>query len=232
MNRALPPGDRGHRSADPRGAYRRRRVVPGSVGLVVGVEDLRRRKTPPDVNPAARKSRAMRDSGFHGVAPLPVFALGGHDGQTYLLPNRAGQEPPNRVWLPAGGFHQLLARNAARPLEQFENRLGLTAFADPLLLARLPRAGGLGFWARFGRFLGGGGLLARLSLGRRDVRATCANVGLFRGFRVLGRGGWGGSDFSVLCHGVFSFSGAYRGHHMDHSEAFKMQVNSAQTVEG
>jgi hypothetical protein len=63
--------------------------------------------------------------------------------------------------LPAGGFEQFLGSSSARPLEQFEDCGGFTALACVVSRAS---------W----RFLLWGGLLTRLTLSGRDVRATCA----------------------------------------------------------
>jgi hypothetical protein len=89
----------------------------------------------------------------------------------------------------------------------------------------------LGLFAAFGRFLGRAGLLTRLCLGGRNGRATLRNTGLFIGFRRVARGcgcGWGGAGF--FCnrrrHFLFSLSGDYRVHDMNHSEAYEKQPKS------
>jgi hypothetical protein len=46
MNRALPPGDRGHRSGDPLGSCGSARAVSRAVGLVCGAADASGRKPP------------------------------------------------------------------------------------------------------------------------------------------------------------------------------------------
>jgi hypothetical protein len=44
----------------------------------------REKGTPPGRNPAARKGRTWRESGFDRVRPLPVLGLGGYDGEPHL----------------------------------------------------------------------------------------------------------------------------------------------------
>ena len=112
------------------------------------------------------------------VGALPVLALGGRDGQPHLLAHGPGQEAADGMRLPAGGFHQFLGGDAARPLQQVQDLGGLAA------VARLG-LGGLGFLRALGRFLGRGGLLPRLALGGRNGRATWRTGGLFVGFRLL-----------------------------------------------
>src|SRR5439155_3348501 len=123
------------------------------------------RKTPPNVNPAARLVAVRSASGFHGIAALAVLALGGGDGQAHLLSDRARQVSAYRMRLPSGGLLQLLGRDAARPLQQFEDLGGLAAVT-----------GGTALLFGFGRLLGRGGLLPRLALLARHVRATWANT--------------------------------------------------------
>jgi hypothetical protein len=117
-------------------------------------------------------------SGFDQVVALPVLALGGHDRQLHLLANSSRDEPPDRMRLPTTRLLQLLGRCPARPLEQIEDLGGLAA-----------ATGAGGFRRALGRFLGRAGLLPRLALFRRDVGATCASGGLFRGFLRRGSGG-------------------------------------------
>ena len=81
--------------------------------------------------------------------------------------------------------------------------------------------------------LGRVGLLPRLALGRRNVCATCANAGLFGGFRLRDsrRGVFGLAFFSNRRH-VFSFRGKHRGHDMDHSGTPERQAKSHATKGG
>ena len=72
------------------------------------------KKTPPGESPAARCGRKRRGSGFDGVAPLPVLALGGRNGQAHLLANGPGKKPAQRMRLPAGSFEQFLGSGSAQ----------------------------------------------------------------------------------------------------------------------
>jgi len=227
MNRALLPRDSDGRSGAPGGQSGHRRSLPSAFRLVRRIANPPERTTPPSGGPAARCGGNRKRSGFDGIAALPVLALRGCHSQAHLLPNRARQEPANRMGLPAGRFHQLLAGNAARPLEQFEDRLGLAAFAGALLLGSFPRTGCFWLRGRFGRFLGWAGLLPRLPLLRRDVRATCATTGLLGRLR-LGRrcSGRRFGLFSIRCH-IFSLAVITARDHMDHSGGPEKQVKSA-----
>jgi hypothetical protein len=110
-----------------------------------------KREKPPVQFPAADVFSEM--SGFDGVGPLVVLALGGRDRQAHFLPDGSGQEPANGMWLPGCGFHQLLGGNAARPLQQFEHLGGLAAVAGARRFLRaLGRFPGLAFFADFAFF--------------------------------------------------------------------------------
>jgi len=109
------------------------------------------RQPPPGSNPAARCER--RKSGFQGVDPLAVLALGGRDRQPHLFPQRAGDEAAQRMRLPAGGLEQLFRARSAGPPQQVEDLGGLAAASGT-------RLGDLGFRAALMRFLRGGGLLS------------------------------------------------------------------------
>src|SRR5207248_1984522 len=85
------------------------------------------RRKPPEMNPAARRNTFWRGSGFQRVVALAVLALGGCDRQSHLLADGARQKPAYRMRLPAYRFHQLLGRDSARPLQQFEDLGGLAA---------------------------------------------------------------------------------------------------------
>lgn len=150
------------------------------------------------------------------VAAFPVLALCRGDFDAHFLAKRPRKESAHRVRLPAGGFHQFLGGRAAGSLQQVDNLGGFAAVAGGIGLVR-----GL---TRFGRFLGGGRLLPRLFLLRRNVGATCANRGAFGGFR-LGRIG----RFRLFCdarHG-FSLRGGYRVDDIDHSVRARLQGDSA-----
>jgi hypothetical protein len=176
--------------------------------------------------PPGRSSAAVwftEGSGFDGICALAVFAFGGNNGQAHFLPDGPGKEPAHRMRLPAAGFLQFLTRRAARPLQQVQD---LRRFAAV--------AGAGGFLRAFGRSFGRGSLLARLPLPRPDGRDTCASAGLFRGFRLLD-GGLAGCVFSFLnrCGHVFVlFGGDYRGHDMDHSGAWRKQVDCSNRTRG
>ena len=177
-DRTLQPGNCGNRSATARGESRHRRVVPGALGLVGRIADPPSRGTPPGSNPAPRFERRGCGSRFDGITSLPVFALGGNNGQAHLLTDGAGQEAADGMRLPSAGLLKLLRCCAARPLQQVQDFGGFAAVA-----------GAGGFLRAFGRFLGRGGLLPRLGLFRRNGRDTCASAGLFRGFRLGNRAG-------------------------------------------
>src|SRR5207249_4259628 len=91
--------------------------------------------------------------------------------------------------LPSGGFHQFLQGCPARPLQQFQDFGGLATVA-----------GGTALLFALRRFLARAGLLPRLRLLRRNVRATCASWGLFRSFRLRSRAGGRRFRFCVRDH--------------------------------
>src|SRR5579864_3789535 len=66
------------------------------------VERVAQRKTPPGMIPAARFE--WSGLGFDRVAPLPVLALGGRDGQTHFLAQSPADEAPQGMRLPGGRF--------------------------------------------------------------------------------------------------------------------------------
>src|SRR5258706_14744365 len=121
MNRALPPRDRGYRNTDPVWPSRSAGVVSGTLGLVGRASNPPKRRTPPEVNPAARRNGNWRRSAFYRVIALAVLALSGCHGKAHLLADGPRQEPAYRMRLPACGFHQFLGGRAARPLEQFQD---------------------------------------------------------------------------------------------------------------
>jgi hypothetical protein len=147
-------------------------------------------ETPPGRSPAARCRRERVGSGFHSVAALPVFALCGGDGQAHFLPHGSRKEPAQRVRLIGSRFKQFLGGSSARSLQQGQDRGGFAAL--PGVVSRAS-----------GRFLFRGGLLTRLTLGGRDVRASCVSTGLFRGLRL-------GRRFRLFCSRVVSLGADYR----------------------
>src|SRR5579862_8908213 len=151
------------------------------------------------------------------VVALAVLALGGGNVQAHLLTDGPGQEPAHGMRLPAAGFLEFLGGRATRPFQQVEDLGGLAAIpcGSALLFAL----------ARFGRFLGRGGLLPRLALLGRDVRALFGNTGRFRGFGL--RSYADGRRFGLFSSGhVFSFGGDYRGRDMNRSGWRTMQGKS------
>ena len=154
MNRTMPPGDCGHRSAAARRSPGRAGALLGALGLVGGAAD--------SAGPAIRKAagrnagglleRMHLSSGADGVVALPVLALGGDDLQAHLLANGAGEEPAHGMRLPAGGRHQSLRSHSARAPQQTEHERRLAAVA-----------GAFGLRGGLGRLLGPGGLLVELA---------------------------------------------------------------------
>ena len=123
-----------------------------------------------------------------------------------------GQSRSPRIMLDTRGLVYGIAPGA---LQQIEHLRGLAAIPAAFFL------GG------FRRFLRRAGLLSCLPLLERNVRALCANTGLFRGFRLLG-----GASFFNSCVHVISFRGNRRGDDMNRSNAPKMQVNSGRILKG
>lgn len=220
MNRALPPGDRGHRSGTDHGQCRRSGVVPGAFGLVGRASHPPEREKPPRRNPGGQCKQIGWFLAVDRVPALAVLALDGRDGQAHFLTQRSADESAYTVGLPVRRFHDLGQRSAILALQQVKDRLGLAALVS---------AGGfLRGFGRFGRFLGGGSLLPRLGFLGRNGRATWRTGGLFGGFGLLvrrcGRGGC--VFFRIRRHLICSFSGDHRGHDMDHSGALGKQANS------
>jgi len=213
MNGTLPARDRGYRGGDPRWQSGSAGFVPGTLGLVCGVENPTRRGTPPGFLPAARIGRGGRESGLDRVSPLTVFDLGRSYSQAQLLADGARQKAAHTMRLPASRLHQFGEGCALGSSQQIEHLLRLAAIAGSTRL-----------FSGLGRFLRGAGLLGRLPLLRRNVRARCADTSPFRGFRLLGR--LSGSGFFNSCIHVISFRGNRRGEDINHSGAPKMQVNS------
>src|SRR5689334_16968522 len=105
--------------------------------------------TPPGRFPAARGSRQGGTSAFNGIGALSLLSLFRYDAQAHLFANRAGEEAPDGVGLPASGLHQFRERSPLRPLQQIQHFGGFAAIPGPF--GRHSRLGGL--WL-FGPLLG------------------------------------------------------------------------------
>ena len=138
MNRALPPGDRGHRGRDSGGQLRPRWIVSAARGLVYRIAIGSEREMPLGGYPAAQERREER-SGFDGVGPLAVIAFGRRHSQAHFLADRARKEAAHGMWLPARSFHELFGCDATGPLQQVQDLVGLAALAGRAGL--LPRLG-------------------------------------------------------------------------------------------
>jgi len=131
-----------------------------------------KRETPPGGNPAARSGRGGWASGFDGICTRALLGFRGCDREPELLAHSPGQESAHAMRLPASRFHQLSQGRSIGPLQQIEDGSGLTAVT-----------GSTGLFRGLGRFLRRAGLLlGRLPLLGRNVRAVCADVGLFAAF--------------------------------------------------
>jgi hypothetical protein len=168
-------------------------------------------------NPAARKARNCEGSGFDRIAALAVFTLRRDYGVAHLFADGPREEAPDGMRLPAGRLHQVFGCDAARLLQKLEYLVGFAAIAAT------------GFLLRFGRFLGRAGLLSRLTRLRRDVAATCARAGPFRGLGLLSNRRFGRFGcFSVRCHAASPLFD--HGHDIDHSGALGKQGKSVSRV--
>src|ERR1039457_7174436 len=105
------------------------------------------------------------------VAALFVLCLGGSDREPHLLAQDAGQEPADRVRLPAGGFPEFLQGGAARALQQVEALGGLAALAGARCLLIIKR---LGRRRAFVGLLRRVGFLARLGPGTPTLCPGCS----------------------------------------------------------
>jgi hypothetical protein len=109
---------------------------------------------------------------FGGLNPeLETVAKGTGYCEPHFLAHRSRKESAQRMRLPASGFQQFLRSDAARPLQQFEDRRRLTAVA-----------GAGGFLSAFGRFLGWGGLLPPLPLPGATFARRAPAVAFFVAF--------------------------------------------------
>jgi hypothetical protein len=153
---------------------------------------------------------------FDRVTALPVLGFHGSEAQTQFLSDGPRQEAAHGMRLPTRCLHQLLQRGSAILLQKLQY---LCSFAA------VPRAFDL--FPALGRFLAFSGLLPRLRLLGRNVRALCASTGAFLGFRL--RGSLGGlRRFYDRCHLGFSFGGDYRSDDIHCSDPLRKQANSAE----
>jgi hypothetical protein len=140
-------------------------ISPGSI-LAHSASGFQGKGDTPPISDSAVRREELRRSGFDGVAAFPIVTFGRGDRQAHFLGYRARQEAADRVRLPAGRLHEFLRSDAAGLLQQAQDLGGLA-----------PIPGTAGFRAAFGRLLSRGGLLARLGLRRRNLRATFAQGG-------------------------------------------------------
>jgi len=122
------------------------------------------------------------------IGALASLGLEGLDLVTRPF-QRAGHEPANRVPLPSHLLHNLGNRSAILALKHRDHLSRLTARARRASF----RFGWFRSLSAFGRLLGRGGLLSRLTLGGRALAALCATLGLpfrfrRRAYRLLGFG--------------------------------------------
>ena len=221
MSETVPSRIRRHRKGNSCRQAGSARVVLGFEGLVDGIANHSKRRTPPGYSPAARRIRSWRKSGFDRVGPLPVLSLGGRHRHPHLLPDGAGEESAHGMGLPACRFQQFLHAGSLMAFQQIQHFCCLAAVASRACLLR-------DVW----RFLECLGLGGRLRPVRRNVRARSGNTSLFAGFGPLGPSHMGGAVFgSRRGHVVVSFGGSYRDH-INHSVCPHKQVNSAGTEQG
>ena len=182
MNRSMPPRDCGNQRAASGRPSGSGRVVSGTGGLVCGAEG----------DPEAGIEKARRGESRAGVweqsewvlgdrvEARAVLPLGRRNFDSHLLAQGAGQEPPDRMRLPSGGFHKFLTRCSSLALEQGEHGCRLAAVAHALRVlghfGRLLRAGWLVGRRRFlgrsvGRLFRRGRVSARRSAVCSRVRA-------------------------------------------------------------
>src|SRR5579859_5964089 len=105
-------------------ASRPRRLVPRIGGLGGRTKAPGRgtdKEKPPRRSPGGQKEPNRWASAFDRVAALPALGLGGLNCQAHILAQGAGQEPTDRVRLPAGGFREFLQSGAAGALHQVED---------------------------------------------------------------------------------------------------------------
>jgi hypothetical protein len=181
------------------------------------------KEKPPRRNPGGQNGPNRWASALHSIAALLILGLGGRHRQSHLLAQGTGHKAPDRVRLPAGGFHELLQGGAAGALQQVEDLGGLAALAGACCLL-----GRLGRHCAFGGLLRRVGLVARPGLGRRNVSLLCGDPRLFGALWRLSRGTGlyvGGFCWDAVHIAFCSFSGDYRDH-IDHSGSPELQANS------
>ena len=213
MNRALPPGDRGHRSGTTLGESRRSGLVPRACRLGGRTPPSPEREKPPRRNPGRQCTQNVWLLSLDRVPPLAVLALDGHDGKPHFLAQRSADRIRVHCGAASCCLHDHRQRAAILPFQEVEDLARFCCRRGDRWL----------FWPwAFGRFLGRAGLLPRLALFRRNVRATWRTAGLFSCFRLLVCKRGSGSAAFLPCSIVmliFSFGGDYRGQDMDHSSA-------------
>src|ERR1017187_873361 len=183
MNQTLPPGDCGHRSSTLGWAPGCRRLVPGAIRLVWGIEaeageNAAESRTARRGRSRAGGRREKRGLTLELINALAILALGGLNRAAHLLAEDATDEPPDAVGHPPGRLHDLGQRRTALPFQQGHNSGGLATLSDALCLWLG------GFRGRFGGLLGRGRLLGRLGLGGRNRARLFRRLGLRRGFRL------------------------------------------------
>jgi hypothetical protein len=182
-----------------------------------------KQEKPPRQNRGGQKDPTLSALALEGIPAHSVVGFRGDDAQTLLLNQYSGDEPSDRVSLPAGGFHQIRSRGSAGSLQQVKEFRGLAAVAAASgIFCRLSRRRpGFGF-------LSWGGLFARLALRRRHVARTCADTGLFGRSWRRGRGRCFAISgiFWNYVHCDFSLGGDYRDDHINHSGPFGLQAKS------
>src|ERR1035437_10524799 len=121
MNRALPPRDRGDRSADLLGPSGFGGTVSRACGLVCGITDSPKRKTPPGRTRRREGTAMVSGLSRNPVATLLFVAAEGLDLQSELLDQSPTDEPANGVALPIRRFHNLRERRALRTAQQVDH---------------------------------------------------------------------------------------------------------------
>ncbi len=140
MNRTLPPGNCGNRSAAAGWTSGCAGAVPGTLGLVAGAQAAAPspdKEKPPRQNPGGQCESGWWRSAFDGVLSFPVLALDRGHGPTHFLADRARQEPAHAVRQPTGSFHEISHGGAAWMFQQFEHLFRLGPLARTVCLRRL-----------------------------------------------------------------------------------------------
>jgi len=232
MNRTLPPGNCGNRSAAAGWTSGCAGAVPGTLGLVAGTQAAARspdKEKPPRRNPGGQCESGWWRSALDGVVSFPVLALSRHHSPTHLLSDRSREEPAHAVRQPTGSFHEISHGGAAWLFQQFEHLFCLGFCSDTIGLCRR------GLIRRLRALFGGGGLLTRLAPGRRNTGLLCASLWLPGRFLLLGSSGCGLGRFLRFrgrCRHWNSPSGRLPRHDIHHSVIADKQGNSTVFIEG